>query len=218
MIKQREQAEQSLCSESIARKELFTLICRTNENIIKAGIKDTQTVVGHPINVLHIARNSFCPKIQELTTKYPAILKIGFIPLPNCDECHIADCPIRAAYETPLERVNGFSLTYAKLQSLIIAENKKARELVNRLLQSRNIILDEAHFLQESATVSVSVWQRKDGQESNLNLELQLYSKLCDSSPLFKRFFEKLIEIQASIRPEIDALKKKSQENHHRKQ
>ncbi len=208
----------SLSSESIARKELFTLVCRTNENIIKAGIKDTQTVVGHAINVLHIARNSFCPKIQELTTKYPAILKIGFIPLPNCDECHISDCPIRAAYETPLDQVDGFSLTYAKLQSLILAANKKANEIVNRLLQSRNIILDEAHFLQESATVSVSVWQRKEGQESTLNLDSQMYSKLCESSPpLFKRFLEKLIEIQASIRSEIETLKKKSKENHHLK-
>jgi hypothetical protein len=207
----------SLCSESIARKELLTLVCRTNENIIKAGIKDTQTVVGHPINVLHIARNSFCPKIQELTTKYPAIQKIGFIPLPNCDECHIADCPIRAVYETPLAQVDGFSLTYAKLQSLVLAENKKARGIVNRLLQSRNIILDEAHFLQESATVSVGVWQRKDGQESTLNFDSQVYSKLCESSPLFKRFFEKVIEIQVSIQLEIEKLKKKSQENHYLK-
>jgi hypothetical protein len=67
---------------------------------------------------MHIPRDSFCPLNSRQIKKYPNIEKLGFIPLPNRDSCEIALRPIREAYETPVEKIDGFALTYAKLQSL----------------------------------------------------------------------------------------------------
>lgn len=206
----------ALCSESVRRSELFTLICRTNRNITKTVKEETASVVGRPINVLHILRNSFCPRIMELIKKYPAIEKLGLIPLPNCDRCNIAPCPIKETFETPVEKVNGYSLTYAKLQSLLMSESKKVRSLVDRLAsRSKNIIFDEVQHLQEGATVAVNLWEKKGGYEHAL--DLQAYDKLGESSPLMQRFLEKAEEIIDTVQPEVKKLKEESAVNHHLK-
>lgn len=119
----------ALCSESVRRKELFTLICRTNKNISKTVKQETSIVVGYPINIIHILRNSFRPRIVERIKKYPSIEKLGFMPLPNCDSCDTDPCPIREAFETPIEKNDGYTLTYAKLQSIILSESQKVKNL-----------------------------------------------------------------------------------------
>lgn len=205
----------ALCSESVKRGELFTLICRTNRNITKAVKEDTATVVGHPINVIHITRNSFCPRIMELTAKYPAIQRIGFIPLPNCDVCKVSECPIRTAFETPTEKVTGFSLTYAKLQSLITSESKKVKGLLEKLLQSRTIILDEIHFLQEAGPVSATLWEKRESGEKTL--DPKEYSKLSELSPLMCRFLDKINETLNGIKRAVEELKRKSAMDHYLK-
>lgn len=202
----------ALCSESVRRNELFTLICRTNRNITKTVKEETASVVGRPINVIHIMRNSFCPRIMELIAKYPAIERLGFIPLPNCDQCDIAPCPIREIFETPSEKVDGYALTYAKLQSLMMSESKRVKDLLDKLTQSKNIIFDEVQFLQEVGTVAVNVWEKKEGHE--YKSDLHAYIKLGESSPLLQWFLEKAEEIISSTQAEVEKLKKKSTENH----
>lgn len=108
----------ALCSESVRRKELFTLICRTNRTVTKTVKEETATVVGHPINVIHILRNSFCPRITERINQYPSIEKLSFIPLPDCDLCKITLCPIREAYEMPIEEIDGFSFDLCQTSKL----------------------------------------------------------------------------------------------------
>jgi hypothetical protein len=205
----------ALCSESVGRNELFTLICRTNRNITKTVKEETASVVGRPINVIHIIRNSFCPRIMELIAKYPAIERLGFIPLPNCDHCVIAPCPIREAFETPSEKVDGYALTYAKLQSLMMSESKRVKDLLDKLAQSKNIIFDEVQFLQEVGTVAVNVWEKKEGHE--YKLDLQAYDKLGDSSPSLQWFLERAKEIIDAIQPEVEKLKEESVVNHYLK-
>jgi hypothetical protein len=206
----------ALCSESVRRNELFTLICRTNRNITKTVKEETASVVGRPINVVHILRNSFCPRIMELIKKYPAIEKLGFIPLPNCDFCNIAPCPIKEAFEMPIDKVNGYSLTYAKLQSLLMSGSEKVKNLLNKLAsQSKNIIFDEVQHLQEGSTVTVSLWEKKTGYERTL--DLQIYAKLGESSPLIQRFLEKAGQIMDTVEPEVGKLKKESAVGHYLK-
>jgi len=205
----------ALCSESIRRNELFTLICRTNRNITRTVKEETASVVGRPINVIHIMRNSFCPRIMGLIAKYPAIERLGFIPLPNCDQCDIAPCPIREVFETPSEKVDGYALTYAKLQSLMMSESKRVKDLLDKLAQSRNIIFDEVQFLQEVGTVAVNVWEKKEGHE--YKLDLQAYDKLGESSPSVEWFLERAKEIIDSIQPQVEKLKEESAANHYLK-
>lgn len=205
----------ALCSESVKRNELFTLVCRTNRNITKTVKEETTSVVGHPINVIHILRNSFCPRVMALITKYPAIEKLGFIPLPNCDHCNTTTCPIREAFETPFEKANGYALTYAKLQSLIMSKSENVKNLLDKLAQGKNVIFDEIQFLQEGSTVAVSVWEKKGSYEYTLNLHE--YDKLGESSPLLQRFLEKAKEIIDAIQPEVQKLEKESAVNRHLK-
>lgn len=206
----------ALCSESIRRNELFALVCRTNRNITKTVKEETASVVGRPVNVIHIMRNSFCPRIQEQIKRCPSIERLGFIPLPDCDSCSILPCPIREAFETPIEQVQGYSLTYAKLQSLILSRSKKVMNLLDKLAsQSRNIIFDEAQMLQESTTIAVSLWEKKTGYERTL--DLGMYTRLGESSPLIQRFLEKVTEIVDSVHLEIEKLKNESAVGHYLK-
>jgi hypothetical protein len=206
----------SICSESVRRNELFTLACRTNRNITKTVKEETANVVGQPVNVIHVLRNSFCPRITEQIKKCPSIEKLGFIPLPNCDSCETAPCPIREAYETPIEKIDGFSLTYAKLQSLIMSESEKVKGLLEKLSSlSRNIIFDEAQTLQEGTTVSVSVWETKYGY--GYTFDLRPYNKLKKASPVMQKFLDKVNEIIDSVQPEIEKLKNESAIDHYLK-
>jgi len=206
----------ALCSESIRRNELFTLVCRTNRNITKTVKEETTSVVGRPVNVIHIMRNSFCPRIQEQIKKHPSIEKLGFIPLPDCDSCNILSCPIREAFEMPIEQVQGYSLTYAKLQSLVLSRSKKVVDLLDKLAsQSKNIIFDEVQMLQEGTTVAVGLWEKKMGYEHTL--DMRPYAKLSESSPRIQKFLEKVTEILDAVQPEIERLKKESAVDHHLK-
>jgi hypothetical protein len=206
----------ALCSESIRRKELFTLICRTNRNVTKTVKEETASVVGCPVNVIHIMRNSSCPRIQEQIRKHPSIERLGFIPLPDCDSCNMNLCPVREAFETPIEKVQGYSLTYAKLQSLMLSRSKKVVDLLDKLAsQSKNIIFDEAQMLQEGTTVAVSLWEKKTGFEHIL--DLGLYTRLGESSPVIQRFLRKVKEIVDSVQPEIEKLRNESAVDHHLK-
>jgi len=205
----------ALCSESVRRKELCVMVCRTNRNITKTLKEEMVSVVGHPVNVIHIMRNSFCPRIMDLIAKHPAIELLGVIPLPNCDHCSISPCPIREAFETPAEDVHVYALTYAKLASLMMSRSKGVKELLDKLVQSRNIIFDEVQFLEEGDSVAVSIWEKKGSYERML--DLRKYDKLAESSPLMQRFLDKAGEVLTSLQPEIEKLKLKAAEDRHLK-
>jgi hypothetical protein len=209
-------ATTSLCIESVKRKELCLFVSRTNNNFAKAVKEGASAVAGHPVKIMKIAGNSFCPRIMEQTEKYPSIKKIGFTPLPNCDQCDVLQCPIREAFDASIEEIDGYALTYAKLQSLIMSESKKVQGLLKtKLLKCRNIIFDEAQILQETGTVSVVLWEREGTAESTI--ALQAFKKLCATSPLLQKLLEKVTNIYNGIQPDIVQLKEKAKENHHLK-
>jgi len=205
----------ALCSESIRRNERTVMVCRTNRNITKTIKEDVVSVLGKPVKVIHIMRNSFCPKIMDLIYKYPAIEKIGVIPLPNCDHCDLSPCPIREAFETPTEKVQVYALTYAKLASLMMSNSEKVKELVGRLLSAKNIIFDEVQFLEEGDAVAVNAWEKRAGFEHKLNIDK--YDKLAEPSPLMQKFLDKARELIHSIEPPIEELKLKSLKDHYTK-
>jgi len=198
----------ALCSESVKRNELCTMICRTNRNITKTLKEDMVSVVGHPVNVIHIMRNSFCPRIMDLIAKHPAIELLGVIPLPSCDNCTISLCPVREAFETPAEDVHVYALTYAKLASLMMSRSKRARELLDKLVRAKNVLFDEVQFLEEGDTVAVNVWEKMGSHEYTLNLDK--YNKLAEASPLMQRFLDKAKEVLTSLQPEVEKLKLKA--------
>jgi hypothetical protein len=205
----------ALCSESVRRNELCVMICRTNRNITKTVKGEVVSVLGRPVNVVHIMRNSFCPRIMNLIAKYPAIELLGVIPLPNCDHCDVAPCPIREAFETPVKDVHVYALTYAKLASLMMSRSKRVKELLDKLLRSKNVLFDEVQFLEEGDTVAVSVWEKKGSHEHTLNLDK--YNRLAESSPLIQRFLGKAQEALISLQPEVEKLKLKAVEDRHLK-
>lgn len=209
-------ATTALCSGSVKRKELFTLICRTNRTVTKTVKEGTERVIGYPVNVIHILRNSFCPRIVERIKKHPCIEKFGFIPLPNCDYCEVRECPIRTAYESPISEIHGFSLTYAKLQSLVMSESKKTKILLDKITNhSKNIIFDEIQTLQEGTTVSVPIWENSRGKEWALTLKH--FAELKKSSSLMQTFLDKVSEILSAVELEVQKLKNKSDKDHHLK-
>jgi len=205
----------ALCSESVRRNELCVMICRTNRNITKTVKEEVISVLGRLVNVIHIMRNSFCPRIRSLITKHPAVELLGVIPLPNCDHCDVAPCPIREAFETPVKNVRVYALTYAKLTSLMMSKSKRVKELLDKLATAKNVLFDEVQFLEEGDTVSVNIWEKGGGHEHTLNLDK--YNRLAESSLLMQRFLDKAQEALVSLQLEVEKLKQKAAEDRHLK-
>jgi hypothetical protein len=182
---------------------------------MKTVKEDVVSVLGHPAKVIHIMRNSFCPRIMNLTAKYPAVELLGVLPLPNCDSCDVTPCLIREAFETAEKEVAVYALTYEKLASLMMSRSKRAQELVKKLVKAKNFLFDEVQFLEEGSPIAVKIWERKESHEYTLKLDK--YDKLAESSPLMNRFLEKAREVITSLQPEVEKLKAKSAEDRHLK-
>lgn len=211
----------ALSAESINRKELATLICRTNR-VITHTVKGD--VVGHTqkyhANPVHITRNSYCPKITSLIRKHPSVQLLGILPLPNCDRCKIPtkECPIKYAFDTPPENIDIYCLTYAKLASLMLSESDKVTELLNKVLTSRNFILDEVQHLQEGEAINTAIWTKGADREFNLieNFENR-FCKLSEVSPIMKQFISDANGFLKQLQPITEQLKARSQQDRYRK-
>jgi hypothetical protein len=214
-------ASVSLSAESINRKELLTLICRTNRVIthtIKGDVVDhTQKYQANPV---HITRNSFCPRITKLIKKHPSVELLGILPLPNCDKCKIPakDCPIKYAFDTPAENVDVYCLTYAKLANLILSESGKVKQLLSKVLSSRNFILDEVQYLQEGEAVGTPIWiKTKDREFALIKGFKERFHKVSTISMIMKCFISEANEFLRNLQPLVEKLKIKSKENRHLK-
>jgi len=211
----------TLSSESIRRGELLTLVCRTNRVItetMKADVAHHTAKYGK-CDIIHITRNSFCPKLMKLIKAYPQLERLGVFPLPNCDKCDVSlkECPIKYAFETPVKEVGIYSITYAKLLSLMLSSSKRVANLLSKILLSRNFVFDEAQYLQEADANQVAVWQKTKDQETDIRKEFKKkYEKLTDSSRL-AQLVEEVTILLDRLTPSINEIKTKSQKERFKK-
>jgi len=171
-------------------------------------------------NVVHITRNSFCPRLKEVIAKHPEVELLGILPLPNCDQCKVErkDCPIRYAYETHPSRIDAYCITYSKLLSLMLSRNKQAKKLLEKILSSTNYIFDECHYLQEAESFNVAVWQRsKHGETQLLDDFASRFERLASNSEKMKEAITEIARFLNSLQPKILKLIEKSKEDRHKK-
>lgn len=90
------------------------------------------------------------------------------------------------------------------------------KDLLDKLaLKTKNIIFDEVQTLQEGSSVSVSLWENKNGHEHSF--DLRPYAKLKEFYPMMQRFLDKVAEIINSVQPEVERLKNESVVDYFRK-
>jgi len=211
----------SLSSESIRRGKLLTLVCRTNRVItetMKADVAHHTAKYGK-CDIIHITRNSFCPKLMKLIEAHPQLERLGVFPLPNCDKCDVSlkECPIKYAYETPAKEVGVYCITYAKLLSLMLSSSKRVSNLLSKILLSRNFIFDEAQYLQEADANQVAIWQKTKDQETDIRKDFtKKYEKLTES-PRIAQLVEEISILLERITPSINEIKTKSREERFKK-
>lgn len=212
----------SLSAESLRRGELLTLVCRTNKVITQTMKADVahHTAQYDGRDIIHITRNSFCPKLMELIKKYPQVKRLGIFPLPNCDRCEVSlkDCPIKYAYETPMRKVGVYCITYAKLLSLMLSKSRRVATLLSKIFSSHNFIFDEAQYFQESDATQVAIWRKTKDQETDIRNDFaKKYENLAASSPRFAQLVKEVSTLLDRITPHVAKIKKKSREERFKK-
>ena len=90
-----------------------------------------------------VPANSFCPILQEQVQQDHFLAKIP-LPLPDCQECpSMGKCPVTEILEADMPPV--ISLTYAKMNALMLAKSEIARQIKHKLAEVDVVLLDEAH-------------------------------------------------------------------------
>lgn len=166
----------SLITASINRGEKFLCIVPTNKiadkTIIYDGIKFSDN---ENARVLHIPGNKRCLLIQEMINEHPILDNLPIIQIPNdCFICvHFNSCPITEVFR--FTDVSGYVVTYQKLVALLIAgqtEGSVASEILDIIMNVKNIIFDEIHWLQFLRAKSLKFIEcNADDQKQYLNLK-----------------------------------------------
>lgn len=92
-----------------------------------------------------VPANSFCWILQDLVKKDRFLAKIP-LPLPDCQECiSMGKCPVTEILEADKPPV--ISLTYAKINALMLAKSEIARQIKHKLSPADVVLLDEAHTI-----------------------------------------------------------------------
>jgi hypothetical protein len=166
----------SLITASINRGEKFLCIVPTNKiadkTIIYDGIKFSDN---ENARVLHIPGNKKCLLIQKMINEHPILDNIPIIQIPNdCFICvHFNSCPITEVFR--FTDVSGYVVTYQKLVALLIAgqtEGSVASEILDIIMNVKNIIFDEIHWLQFLGAKSLKFIEcNTDDQKQYLNLK-----------------------------------------------
>ena len=92
-----------------------------------------------------VPANSFCPILQKLILYDRFLAKIP-LPLPDCQDCNqMGKCPVTEILEADKPPV--ISLTYAKVNALMLSKSDIARQIKHKLSQVDVVLLDEAHVI-----------------------------------------------------------------------
>jgi hypothetical protein len=92
-----------------------------------------------------VPANSFCWILQDLVKQDRFLAKIP-LPLPDCQDCpSMGKCPVTEILEADKPPV--ISLTYAKMNALMLAKSEIARQIKHKISQVDAVLLDEAHAI-----------------------------------------------------------------------
>lgn len=174
-------ATTSLSSESMNRNELFLLIAPTKAISERTVAIDAciYTEKENP-EIINIPPNSECILLQEEFEEFPLLEELPFLLLPlNCYECpHFEECSITELLRIP--RCDGITITIDKLAALLISREylqsqndfevqHKNIDILDRLSEAKNIIIDECHRLQNGKISSITALISKNGIESGFD-------------------------------------------------
>jgi hypothetical protein len=115
----------------------------------------SETVSNASPGNIRIPGNVECPMIQESVRSNPIL---GQLPLflPNCDECNASEwCDVREILRA--EEFQTVSLTYAKLEALMVAVGPTASKIRRKISVAEVVFLDEAHQLSLPNLVHVKI-------------------------------------------------------------
>ena len=125
------------------------LILTPTSRILKETVSEASS------DTIRIPGNIECPLIQKTVKERPVLSKLPLF-LPGCDECNVLElCYVRAILRK--EFTDQVSLTYAKLEALMLAVGSTANEILRKVSKADVVLLDEAHQLSLPNQVQVKV-------------------------------------------------------------
>jgi hypothetical protein len=157
-------ATTSILLESLNRNEKFVCIVPTNK-IAKDTVVQDLSKYSHAINtIMHIPANHQCIKNQKKIEKCPDLGKLPILPLADsCEDCKKIDCQIKKVLE--YENIDGLVLTLNKLSALMLASDispdSVAGQIMNKIKESKNVLVDEAHELQFGEIKELEIYNNK---------------------------------------------------------
>jgi hypothetical protein len=142
-----------------------------------------------------VPSNSFCWKLQDLVKQDRFLAKIP-LPLPDCKECiSMGKCPVTEILEADNPPV--VSLTYAKINALMLAKSEIARQIKHKLAQVDLVLLDEAHTVSLPPAARVQAFYCVPIPEG--------YPMLTEISQIWVDFCNDNLELLTALKAEGDA-------------
>jgi len=142
-----------------------------------------------------VPANSFCPILQEQIEHDRFLAKIP-LPLPDCKECPLmGQCVVTKIVEADKPPV--ISLTYAKLNALILSKSDIARQIKHKLAQAETVLLDEAHEVALPSAARVQAFYSVPIPEE--------YKMLTEISQRWVDFCNENLELLTILKAEGDA-------------
>jgi hypothetical protein len=165
----------AMVSEFLNRDEKFIAVVPTNWLASKTIIDDAQEYSDvDDVDIVQIPSNHKC-RLNELEIKKcPDLKHIPILPIPeNCRECDFFyNCPITDVIH---KGRNGIVLTYHKIVALMLAseisENSNAAGVVRKLLNSKNLLMDECHELQNLPMANVGIYTANELGGSHIKFD-----------------------------------------------
>ena len=142
-----------------------------------------------------VPANSFCPILQEQIEDDRFLAKIP-LPLPDCKECPLmGQCAVTRIIKADKPPV--VSLTYAKLNALILSKSEVARQIKHKLAQAEIVLLDEAHEIALPSAARVQAFYSVPIPEE--------YKMLTEISQRWVDFCNENLELLTILKAEGDA-------------
>ncbi|HEY3363173.1 MAG TPA: hypothetical protein VGK06_15485 [Methanosarcina sp.] len=187
----------SLIIESIKRNEQITVCVPTHKIAQETIIKDI-VELGYNTEMVEILSNNECIKNKELIEEFPNLSFLPYLPL-FCKKCGYFDtCPVNEINRKPDVKV--IIATYDKLVGLLEGNSNKNREILEKILNSRNFLFDEIHHLETKKITEVPVYVNSIKEDEHfinyLNVETKYLARvLGEFYKIIDIFNDKIIKI-----------------------
>jgi hypothetical protein len=146
---------------SIDRHEMCIIVEPTNRIARETIIQDVGKFRPNA-KLIQIKANICCLKNQEMCNEHTDLKELQFLPLAGkCDDCELYDeCPITEPLREP--DIDVLVITADKLAAIMLGHEKDnddgtptiAKQFYKVINRARNIVFDEAHWMQSHMPVS----------------------------------------------------------------